>query len=471
MKMANKFYITTPIYYVNDVPHIGHAYTSIAADVLARYHRMLGDKVFFLTGTDEHGAKIAEAAQDAKKEPQKFVDELALRFKELLKTLNISNNEFIRTTNPKHEENVKKIIEKLQKNGYIEKRKYQGWYCVGCEKYLLADELVDGLCPDHKKEPVLQSEDNYFFLLSKAVADFDLYKLIEKDKLIIKPIERKNEILGKINAGLEDISISRENVKWGIKFPGDESQTIYVWIDALINYFTATKIYENGPIWPADLHLIGKDILWFHSIIWPAILLAIGEKPPQEVFAHGYFKIDGQKMSKSIGNVIDPNKISEKYGADTLRYSLLREFPFGEDGDISEEKIAARYQTDLSNDLGNLVQRTLTMINKYNLKFKYKELVCSGDSCVGKHIEILEFDKALEKLWSCIRAQNKLIEDEKPWVLASSDPKKLKEVLEKVYNFLCTLSIQIEPFMPEFATKLKKQLVSLKPEPLFPRLD
>lgn len=469
--MANKFYITTPIYYVNDVPHIGHAYTSIAADVLARYHRMLGDKVFFLTGTDEHGAKIAEAAQDAKKEPQKFVDELALRFKELLKTLNISNNEFIRTTNPKHEENVKKIIEKLQKNGYIEKRKYQGWYCVGCEKYLLADELVDGLCPDHKKEPVLQSEDNYFFLLSKAVADFDLYKLIEKDKLIIKPIERKNEILGKINAGLEDISISRENVKWGIKFPGDESQTIYVWIDALINYFTATKIYENGPIWPADLHLIGKDILWFHSIIWPAILLAIGEKPPQEVFAHGYFKIDGQKMSKSIGNVIDPNKISEKYGADTLRYSLLREFPFGEDGDISEEKIAARYQTDLSNDLGNLVQRTLTMINKYNLKFKYKELVCSGDSCVGKHIEILEFDKALEKLWSCIRAQNKLIEDEKPWVLASSDPKKLKEVLEKVYNFLCTLSIQIEPFMPEFATKLKKQLVSLKPEPLFPRLD
>lgn len=467
----NSFYVTTPIYYVNDVPHIGHAYTSIAADVLARYYREKGDKTFFLTGTDEHGAKIAEAAEKAGKTPKEFVDVLSQRFKDSWEKLNINYNEFIRTTNPQHEKIVQDLIKKLQKKGYIEKRKYQGWYCVGCEKYLSADELVDGKCPDHKKEPILQSEENYFFLLTKAAKDFDLLGKIERDEFKILPETRKNEIVGKIKTGLEDVSISRENVEWGIKFPGDESQTVYVWIDALINYYTATKIYKNAPAWPADLHLMAKDILWFHAIIWPAILLALGEDLPKEVFAHGYFTIGGEKMSKTVGNVIDPLKIVEKYGADTLRYTLLREFPFGEDGDISEEKIALRYEKELSNGIGNLFQRTLTMINKYNVKVAPLKIDIYGDS-VSQKIESLDFMEALNVVKRMVEVGNEQIEEGKPWELAKNGEKEnLTRVLSEVYRILRDTTKNIAPFMPETAEKMKEQLKTLKPEPLFPRIE
>lgn len=465
-----KYYITTPIYYINDVPHIGHAYTTIAADVLARYHKSRGDEVFFLTGTDEHGAKIAEAASKAGKTPQAFVDDLVPKFQDAWKNLNIEYSEFFRTTNPEHEKQVVEFVKGLVDKGFVEKRSYEGLYCVACEKFWKESELIDGLCPDHKKPLVKQKEENYFFKLSEF--GDKLTKLIESNEFQIAPESRRNEILGKIKAGLEDISISRASVEWGIKFPGDESQTIYVWIDALFNYYTATKIYGKEDFWPANLHLMAKDILWFHAVIWPAMLLAADLPLPKKVFAHGFFTVNGQKMSKTIGNVIDPNKMVEKFGADVVRYAILREFPFGEDGDISEEKIAAAYG-NLANNIGNLLQRTISMIVKYGLKvesIKYK--VESEELSIEKELQALDFMGALKAIDEFSIEQNKYIADKTPWTLAKEGKnEELKEVLGTVYGSLCLIAEKLAPFMPETAEKTKKQLETLVPEPLFPRLE
>lgn len=503
-----KFYITTPIYYVNDVPHIGHAYTTIAADVLSRYHKLSGDNVFFLTGTDEHGAKIAEAAEKAGKKPQDFVDSLIPKFQNAWKKLNIEYDEFIRTTDSKHEKIVQDLVTKLQKNGYVAKRKYEGLYCVGCEKYYNESELLDGKCPDHKTKCIRQSEENYFFLLAKAAKDTKLYEKIKKDEIKVAPEARKNEILGKIKAGLEDVSISRENVEWGIKFPGDESQTIYVWVDALINYFSATKIYKNGPVWPADLHLMAKDILWFHAIIWPSFLMAVGEKPPKEVFAHGFFTINGQKMSKSIGNVIDPVKIAEKYGADALRYALLREFPFGEDGDISEEKIAEIYGSELAAGLGNLISRVLTMTVKYlsgeiphtKRNIDEHELRVGGSfnwkkayKIYDESVENLQFNRALEAISKVVKTCDQYIDKEKPWEI-SDDKEELRWIIRGLLETIHQIAWMVYPFMPDISQKIARNLSIKgllgkspdikeswsfldentkvkKPEPLFPRIE
>jgi len=463
-----KYYITTPIYYINDVPHIGHAYTTIAADVLARYHRKKGDQVFFLTGTDEHGAKIAEAAQSAGKEPKEFVESLRPIFKDTWKNLNISYDEFFYTTNPEHEKLVQEFIKKVNENGYIEKRKYEGLYCVGCERFLKESELVDGLCPDHKKAPVKQTEENYFLKLT-AFSE-RLLKVIESGELKVEPVFRKNEILGKIRQGLEDVSISRENVRWGIPFPGDESQTIYVWFDALLNYYTATKLYGKEDLWPADLHLMAKDILWFHAIIWPAMLMAADLPLPKEVFAHGFFTINGQKMSKTIGNVINPNEVVEKFGADAVRYALLREFPFGEDGDISIEKIEKHYYS-LANNLGNLFQRTISMINRYEVKVQNEKLKADSRN-VDAEIENLQFMEALKRIDEIAIEANRYIAEKQPWALAKENKvEELTEVLNRAYSDLALLAELIEPFMPETSAKMKNQLETLKPEPLFPRLD
>lgn len=475
----NSFYVTTPIYYVNDVPHIGHAYTTIAADVLARYHRIKGDDVYFLTGTDEHGAKIADAAKKAGKEPKEFVDSLVPKFEDSWKNLNIEYTEFFRTTDPRHEKIVQEIVRKLQKNGYVEKRKYEGLYCVGCERFYKPEELHNGKCPDHDKECIQHSEENYFFLLTKAAKDTELEKKIKSGEIEVAPETRKNEVLGKVRAGLDDISISRENVPWGVKFPGDDSQTVYVWVDALINYYSATKIYKNFASWPANLHLMAKDILWFHAIIWPTMLMAIGEKPPKKVFAHGFFTVGGQKMSKTIGNVLDPNKLVKKYGADAARYALLREFPFGEDGDISEEKIVMRYEKDLGNHLGNLLQRTITMINKYEANVGLPTQLSIDNTKKGRSIrevislaiENLKFEEALATIWKIVQDLNAEIENSKPWELAKNDPKELSRVLSFIYENLFAISELIEPFMPETSEKMKKQLKTLEPEPLFPRLE
>jgi len=470
--MSKKFYITTPIYYINDVPHIGHAYTTVAADVLARYYRNMKNRdVFFLTGVDEHGAKIAAAAKKAGKQPKEFVDSLVPCFQATWKNLDIDYSEFFRTTDPEHEKIVQELILKLKDGGFVEKRKYYGLYCTACEKFLLPDELVDGCCPDHGTKPEEHSEKNYFFLLSKF--SDNLLEAIESGAYEILPESRKNEVVGKIKNGLEDISISREKVEWGIPFPGDESQTIYVWIDALINYWSAQKLFGQNNIWPPDIQLMAKDILWFHAIIWPAMLMALDLPLPKKIFAHGFFTVSGQKMSKTRGNVLDPNKLVKKFGADAVRYSLLREFPFGEDGDISEEKIVARYQSELSNGLGNLVQRTISMINKYNVEVKSQESKvksASQNSKVGKLIDELRFDQALQEIASEITKLNQFIEENKPWELAKLDQNKLSEVLNHVFSHLSFLATQIYPFMPETAKKMKKQLETLQPEALFPRI-
>ncbi len=482
--MSEKKYITTPIYYINDVPHIGHAYTTVAADVLARYYRSQGDDVFFLTGTDEHGAKIAEAAAKASKEPKQFVDDLVPKFKNAWEKLNIRYDEFFRTTDPRHEEVVQEFVKKLADNGYVAKKKYEGLYCVGCERFYAPDELVDGKCPDHNREPELKSEENYFFLLSKF-AD-KLLGAIEKGEYEILPESRKNEVIGKIKKGLEDVSISRGEVKWGIPYPGDDKQTIYVWVDALINYWSATIIYKDQrskikdqndgrihfPEWPADLHLMAKDILWFHAIIWPAMLMAIGEQPPKKIFAHGFFTIGGRKMSKSLGNVLDPVALAEKYGADALRYCLLREFPFGEDGDISEEKIAGRYQSDLANGLGNLLNRTISMMGKYNVKIQKSKIKDQNVNENSQNIENLKFDQDLQAIWAGIAKQNEFIDKNKPWELAKAGKNdELTSVLTAVFLFLCSLVSRLSPYVPETADKMRKQLETLDPEPLFPRID
>lgn len=481
-KMNKKFYITTPIYYINDVPHIGHAYTSIAADVISRYQKSRGYDVFFLTGVDEHGAKIAEAAKKADKAPKDFVDDLVPVYKETWKNLNIAYSEFFRTTHPSHEQAVQEFVTKLNEKGYIEKRQYEGLYCVGCEKFLMPDELIDGKCQYHKKEPVKQSEENYFFLLSKF--QDKLADIIKSGELSVEPEGRKNEVLGKIQQGLEDISISRAAVEWGIPFPGDDSQTVYVWVDALLNYYTAPKIFHKEDFWPPSLQLVGKDILWFHAIIWPALLLALDLELPKRIFAHGFFTVGGQKMSKTIGNVLDPNALVEKYGTDAIRYTILREFPFGENGDISEEKIASRYQKDLGNELGNLLQRTIAMINKYKIEISHREdyfelsedteseNLPSAKLMVDDYLSELKFDAALAEIWRFIRDNNAYIDQKKPWELAATNQEvELTRVLNVVYFGLIKIGKLLEPFLPETSEKLVKQLESLKAEPLFPRLE
>jgi methionyl-tRNA synthetase len=473
-----KFYITTPIYYINDIPHIGHAYTTIAADVLSRYYKRLGKDVFFMTGTDEHGAKIAEAAEKNGKLPREFVDELVPKFENAWDKLDIKYDQFFRTTNKDHEKIVQEMVTKLKEKGFIEKREYEGLYCVACEKFYMPDELIDGkLCPDHRREVINYKEENYFFLLSKLSKKL-LDKIEKDDDLKIRPKTRRNEILSKIKNGLDDVSISRAAVNWGVPFPGDSDQTVYVWVDALLNYYSATKIYKNGPSWPANIHLLAKDILWFHAIVWPAILIALEMELPKMIYAHGFFTIDGQKMSKSIGNVLDPIPLAEKYGADAIRYALLREFPFGEDGDISEEKIAQRYKSDLADGLGNLLNRTISMINRYELDIEAKpiKIVVDGkknhEEEVNTFVENLNFSEALFGIWAFyIKPSNELIDKEKPWELIKTDKERTVAVLHYCYSNLLSIQKLIEPFMPQTSEKIKTQLGSLKAEPLFPRIE
>lgn len=471
--MKNK-YITTPIYYVNDVPHIGHAYSTTISDVIARYWRLRGNDVFFLTGTDEHGINIQRAADKNNQKPQEYVDSIYPVFVKTWETFDISNDYFIRTTNPEHEKYVNEMLKKIYDNGFIYKGTYKGLYCTGCEKYITEDDVVDDVCPLHPNKKLEElSEDNWFFKLSAF--ESQLKGLVETDKLHIYPHTRKNEVLGKLNKGLQDISVSRAGVDWGIPLSWDASQTIYVWVDALINYYSALKINGKFEVfWPATLHLVGKDILWFHSVIWPALLLACGEKLPEGVFAHGFFTIAGQKMSKSLGNVISPAQLIERYGVDGARYLLCSATRLGEDGDISLERFDTTYNSVLANGIGNLVSRTAKLASSGDFSFPAGQIPDFDITELDRRFESYEVDLALEYVMGEFNKLNHLIDENKPWLLIKEGKNDEAElVLSKLVASIRQLAPLLAPFMPNFSEKIILHFSTERIEPitpLFPRI-
>ncbi|MFQ5862554.1 MAG: methionine--tRNA ligase [Candidatus Brocadiales bacterium] len=466
------FYLTTPIYYVNDVPHIGHSYTTIAADALARYERLKGKDVFFLTGTDEHGQKIHRTAHAGSETPETLVNRVVERYKYLWRNLSISNDDFIRTTELRHTKRVQKIFQRLYEKGDIYLGEYEGWYCVPCESFWITGQLVEGSCPECSRAVERLKEANYFFKLSKYRDR--ILKHIDTNPEFIQPESRRNELRNRLLAGVDDVSVSRQGLPWGIPVPMDPGHTIYVWIDALLNYITALgydgEMEKFNRYWPADVHLIGKEILWFHGAIWPAVLMALDVPLPRKVFAHGWWTIEGQKISKSLGNVIDPLRITELYGVDAYRYFVLREVPFGMDGNFSYTMLVHRINSDLGNDLGNLLMRSLTMIEKF---FDGKvpspqgtgeedrdliESVARLEAKVEEEMEALQFSLALEAIWGFIAQANKYIEESKPWVLAKKDRPLLSIKLYNLAEALRLISVYISPFMPHTSQEMFFQL-------------
>lgn len=473
----NKFYVTTPIYYINDVPHIGHAYSTIAADTLARYYRhKLGDEnVLFVTGTDENSQKTINAAEIAGLTPEEYTETTAKKWQDTFAMLGISNNRFIRTTDKDHVSTVQEIMQKVYDKGDIYKGVYEGLYCVGHEAFMKEDDLVDGLCPDHKKAPEHIKEDNYFFKLSKY--QDKLLEYIESHPEFIRPESRRNEIISFIKTkGLEDFSISRESQSWGIRLPFDDSQVAYVWFDALLNYVTAAGYGTDkfAKWWPADLHIVGKDIIKFHCIYWPAMLWSAGLDLPHQVFAHGFFTNNNEKISKSLGNAIDPVALVQKYGNDALRYFLLREITFGADGDFSLRRFNDVYHSDLANNLGNLVSRLATMLNKYcDGKYVQTEVVARFE--IDEDIRSLAFHSALGKLFSWLDTLNGAIEENKPWELYKTDPSNTTDILYGITSELLLINSYLKPFLPDTASKISNVFsngkVNVSAGVLFPKFE
>lgn len=471
------YYITTPIYYPSDKLHIGHTYTTVAADAAARFKRMLGYDVMFLTGTDEHGQKIQRKAEEKGVTPKQYVDEVVAGIKDLWKLMQISNDKFIRTTDRQHEEAVQKIFKKLYDQGDIYKSEYEGWYCTPCESFWTERQLVDGKCPDCGREVELTKEESYFFKLSKY--QDRLIKHIEENPGFIQPQTRQNEMLNNfLRPGLDDLCVSRTSFNWGIPVTFDEKHVIYVWIDALSNYATALGFLSNDDsdykrYWPADVHLVGKEIVRFHTIIWPIMLMALGEPVPKQVFGHGWLILEGGKMSKSKGNVVDPVVLVEKYGVDAIRYFLLREVPFGSDGVYSEEALVNRMNSDLANDLGNLLSRTITMIDKFfngivpdhknvgdPLDANLIKLSEETSSKVEELMDKLLFSSALTEIWKLVGRANKYIDETMPWILARDEEKKerLATVLYNLAEVLRIIGVMISPYMPNTPAKMFQQL-------------
>lgn len=480
MELMSKYYVATAIPYVNARPHLGHAILHIYADALARYHRQQKWDVIYSAGTDEHGGKIAESAEKAGKSPQQLVDEISATFKEGLRDLGVSYDRFIRTTDEKHIKTAAIIWNNLKDDIY--KDKYVGMYCVGCEEFK-PDAYVketEGRCPNHNREYDKIEEENYFFRLSKYTSQ--IREAIESGQFEIQPVQRRNEILGVLKDGLEDISISRDakKISWGIPVPGDSSQVMYVWFEALMNYITTLGYpdsQEFQSFWPANVQVIGKDILRFHAAIWPAMLMGLGLPLPEKLYVHGFISHDGQKMSKSLGNVVDPLDVVEKYGLDAFRYYLYKHGPAVEDVDFTWDKFEAAYNNELANELGNAISRVAAMIVKYEKGVI--GLLPETAHDIGEYTDAIldcRFDRAMDVVWTQVRGLNQYIEEEKPWVIAKeNDPDHLQEVLANAVKSIMEIAYLIEPFMPDTAAKIRSVFMDgvIKPldGPLFPKHD
>lgn len=452
-----KYYITTPMYYVNDKAHLGHGFATVAADVMARWHRLRGDDVFFLTGTDEHGEKNQKAAEAKGLTPQEYVDELAEVWKGTWKALNISYDGFLRTSSKEHEEAAARFIGLMEKSGDIYKGNYEGWYCVADETFLTEFQVANGRCSYCGKEVKKVKEESYFFKLSKYQQR--LLDHYEKNPGFLAPSFRAGEIKNRVKAGLRDLSITRSTIKWGIPYPSDKNHTIYVWVEALVSYLSGIG-WPGSPaekFWPADLHLVGKEINWFHSVIWPAMLFSAGIEPPTRVFAHGWWTMNGKKMSKSVGNVVDPVEIANRYSADAFRYFVIREKPLGDDGDFSEKALVARINGELVADLGNLVSRTVSLAERFSGVIKGNAELEGNLNVkrIDEYVQNQDLSLALEEIWSFIRSANRYVNEKAPWKLEG------EELANALYNLVeaCRIiSILIYPFMPSSSLKINEQL-------------
>ena len=503
MRAARPFFITTPIYYVNDLPHIGHAYTTVACDALARFMRLDGRRVKFLTGTDEHGQKVAQSAAAAGVTPQQFADRNSARFRAVAEMLNVSHDEFIRTTEPRHTRAVQALWRELERRGEIYLGRFAGWYAVRDEAFYDESELVGGRAPTGAEVEWLE-EENYFFRLSAWQQR--LLEFYEANPDAVGPRGRRNEVISFVRGGLSDLSISRTSFTWGVPVPGHPGHIVYVWLDALINYITAAGYPDDretfSQLWPADIHVVGKDIVRFHAVYWPAFLMAAGLEPPRRVFAHGWWTVEGEKMSKSLGNFIPPKQLVDSYGVDAVRYFMLRELPFGSDGDFSHRAVVGRLNGDLANDLGNLAQRVLVMINR-DCAAAVPEpgafaeadqgLLAAAQALlpiVRGHLKEPAFHLALEAIWRVVAEANRYVDEQAPWTLRRTDPVRMSTVLYTLAEVVRHIAILVQPFVPAAASKLLDQLSAAdgardfaalatplaagtalpKPEGIFPRL-
>ena len=508
----SKFYVTTAILYVNALPHVGHAYELIATDAIARYKRLTGHDVFFLTGTDENSLNAERKARSLGIDPQDYVDQMASTIQEVWKKLNISNDDFVRTTQERHKRASQELFRRAYDNGDIYVGTYDGWYCVSCEAFYRSEELDDGKCPLHNTKPEWIQEQNYFFALSKY--ESRLLQHIEDNPDFIQPETRRNEVLAFIRSGLQDFSISRSSMRWGIPVPTDPKQALYVWFDALINYLTGvgwpTDMAKYEHYWPADFHIVGKDIMRFHCVYWPAMLMSGGLPLPKHVFGHGFIYLKSERMSKSLGTGLDPVAIADEYGADSLRYYVLREVPFGRDGDFTWEGFVQRHNSDLANDLGNLLNRTVSMVNRYFGGEVPPPSQSAGQAEIDRELSdasralfvtledqmnALAFSDALVNVWQFVGRANKYVEETAPWVLAKTDRERLATVLYNLVESLRLIAHAVYPCVPSTAEAMAQQLgmklqiganwaeasawgkyppgtrVTAKPSPLFPKKE